>query len=315
VLVEFGFQPHTNRLQRRTGSEDLTHALLFQLSGVGIGNNTAAENENVSEIAIAQFFHHTREEGEVRAGQQRQPNGVDVFLERRLGDLLGSLMQTRVNDFETMVAQCTGDGLGATIMAVQARFGYNNSVGPLHKEETLRRSAFRATTRRIASHNGGVPNPRLRTPLARAVIPVVSGILFFGLLFLALWGAASLISRNPERITNLGDRIFRVGSVEAASDTVNSSGPVLYPDLRDPDGTRSIVLDHQGDDPALGWRVFYAYPADRDENCIATQVEGTSRFTDCEGRTLNVDELAAPTDVRPLVENRKTLYIDLRGDE
>jgi len=44
-------------------------------------------------------------------------------------------------------------------------------------------------------------------------------------------------------------------------------------------------------------------------------VEGTSRFTDCEGRTLNVDELAAPTDVRPLVENRKTLYIDLRGDE
>jgi hypothetical protein len=200
-------------------------------------------------------------------------------------------------------------------MAVQARFGYNNSVGPLHKEETLRRSAFRATTRGIASHNGGVPNPRLRTPLARAVVPVVSGILFFGLLFLALWGAASLISRNPERITNLGDRIFRVGSVQAASDTVNSSGPVLYPDLRDPDGTRSIVLDHQGDDPALGWRVFYAYPADRDETCIATQVQGTSTFTDCEGRSLNVDELAAPTDVRPLVENRKTLYIDLRGDE
>ncbi len=251
----------------------------------------------------------------MRTGQQRQPDGINVFLEGRLGNLLGSLVQTRVNDFETMVAQCTGDGLGATIMTVQARFGYNNSVGPLHKEETLRRSAFRATTRGIASHNGGVPNPRLRTPLARAVVPVVSGILFFGLLFLALWGAASLISRNPERITNLGDRIFRVGSVQAASDTVNSSGPVLYPDLRDPDGTRSIVLDHQGDDPALGWRVFYAYPADRDETCIATQVQGTSTFTDCEGRSLNVDELAAPTDVRPLVENRKTLYIDLRGDE
>lgn len=159
------------------------------------------------------------------------------------------------------------------------------------------------------------PRFRLRSPLARAVAPVATGIVFFGLLFLALWGAAALISRNPERITNLGDRIFEVGSVQRVAESVDSNGPILYPDLRDPDGTRSIVLDHEGNQPAVGWRVFYAWPADRDATCIAKQVEGTSTFTDCEGRTIDIEELARPSDVRPLVENRKTLYIDLRVND
>ena len=162
----------------------------------------------------------------------------------------------------------------------------------------------------------GVANPdtrfRLRSPLARAVVPVVAGIVFFGLLFLGLWGAAALISRHPERITNLGDQTFRVGQVDQVAASVNANGPILYPDLRDPNGKRSIVLDHQGNQPAVGWRVFYAWPADRTATCIAKQVEKTSAFTDCEGRKIDIEDLARPNDVRPLVENRKTLYIDLR---
>ena len=159
------------------------------------------------------------------------------------------------------------------------------------------------------------PRFRLRSPLARALAPVAAGVVFFALLFLALWGAASLISRNPERITNLGDNIFEVGSVQRVAESVDANGPMLYPDLRDPDGTRSIVLDHEGNQPAVGWRVFYAWPADRDATCIAKQVENSSTFTDCEGRTIDIENLARPTDVRPLVENRKTLYIDLRVND
>ena len=162
----------------------------------------------------------------------------------------------------------------------------------------------------------GVANPdtrfRLRSPLARAVVPVVAGIGFFGLLFLGLWGAAAVISRHPENITNLGDQTFRVGRVDQVSESVKNTGPILYPDLRDPDGKRSIVLDHQGNQPAVGWRVFYAFPADRDDSCIAKQVEKTSTFTDCDGRTVDIEQLARPNDVRPLVENKTTLYIDLR---
>jgi len=157
-----------------------------------------------------------------------------------------------------------------------------------------------------------VTKSRLRSPLARALVPVLAGIAFFGVLFVALWGAASLISRHPESITNLGDQTFRVGSVTQTAKSVTEDGPILYPDLRDPSGKRSIVIDHQGSDPTQGWRVFYAYPSDRDSSCLVSHVKKSREFTDCEGRTLDIESLALPTDVRPLVENRSTLYIDLR---
>jgi len=83
--------------------------------------------------------------------------------------------------------------------------------------------------------------------------------------------------------------------------------------LKSPDGLRSIVLNHEGSDPATGWQVYYAFPADRDASCLVTHVQGTSRFTDCDKRTLQVTQLMAPPEVRPIVENKKTLYIDLRG--
>ena len=144
-------------------------------------------------------------------------------------------------------------------------------------------------------------------------MPVVGGLLFFAVLFGITWLAAVWISSNGERVTNLGDRTFQVGSVERVAEQIRENGPILYPDLRDPQGTRSIVLDHTGEIAAVGWRVFYAYPADRDATCLAEQIEGTRRFVDCEGREVSVDDLARPPDARPLVENEKTLYIDLRG--
>jgi hypothetical protein len=46
-------------------------------------------------------------------------------------------VQTRVNDLETVVTECTGDGLGATIVAIQAGLGDNDAVRTLHKGRTL----------------------------------------------------------------------------------------------------------------------------------------------------------------------------------
>jgi hypothetical protein len=94
---------------------------------------------------------------------------------------------------------------------------------------------------------------------------------------------------------------------------VAADGPLLLPDLKSPDGVRSIVLDHTGPDPATGWQVYYGFPADRDASCLVTHVQGSRTFTDCEKRTIEVTQLMAPPEVRPIVENRKTLYIDLRG--
>lgn len=154
---------------------------------------------------------------------------------------------------------------------------------------------------------------RPSSPFARAVLPIAGGIVFFAALFGVTWLMATYVTNNTEVTTATGDRTFVVGEVADIAKSISESGPVLYPDLRDPLGKRSIVIDHNGTDVAKGWQVYYAYPADRTDKCLVTQIEKTRTFTDCEGRTLTVEQLMPPTDVRPIVENKSTLLIDLRG--
>jgi hypothetical protein len=154
---------------------------------------------------------------------------------------------------------------------------------------------------------------RPSSPFARAVLPIAGGIVFFAALFGVTWLMATYVTNNTEVTTATGDRTFVVGEVADIAKSISESGPVLYPDLRDPLGKRSIVIDHNGTDVAKGWQVYYAYPADRTDECLVTQIEKTRTFTDCEGRTLTVKQLMPPTDVRPIVENKSTLLIDLRG--
>lgn len=154
--------------------------------------------------------------------------------------------------------------------------------------------------------------PRLRTPLTRAVVPVVAGLVFFALLFGVTWLLAGVATDRRQTAPRSGDYTFEVGPVEAIADIIERDGPVLYPDLRDTDYQRSVVVDHVGDDPTRGWQVYYAYPADREPTCLVEHVVGTRQFTDCEGRTLEVEALHRPVDARPIVENRTNLLLDLR---
>ena len=162
-------------------------------------------------------------------------------------------------------------------------------------------------------HNGGMQKPRLRSPLARAVVPVLGGIAFLALFFAGLWLAATVINRRADNGSRLANKVFEVGKVTDIARAVAEGGPLLFPDLKSPDGVRSIVLDHTGNDPAKGWQVYYGYPADRGPDCLVTHVKDTRTYTDCNGRTLGVAELATPADVRPVVENKRDLSIDLRG--
>jgi len=59
--------------------------------------------------------------------------------------------------------------------------------------------------------------------------------------------------------------------------------------------------------------VYYGFPAGRDPSCLVEHVQGTRTFEDCDGNVIDVEKLALPPDVRPVVENRIRLYIDLRG--
>ena len=152
---------------------------------------------------------------------------------------------------------------------------------------------------------------RLRSPLARAVLPIVGGILFFAVLFGLTWLMAAFATDRTERQVVPGNRTFVVGQVTDVAKSIAKNGPILYPDLRDVNGKRSIVIEHNGTDPLKGWQVYYAYPADRSSDCLVSQIKQSHTFTDCDGRTLQVDQLQKPSDVTPIVEGQRTLLIDL----
>ena len=65
--------------------------------------------------------------------QKRQTDGVYIFLQGGFGDLFGGLVQTGLDDLESVIAKGAGDGFCPTIMAVEARLGNDYSIGPLHK--------------------------------------------------------------------------------------------------------------------------------------------------------------------------------------
>lgn len=154
---------------------------------------------------------------------------------------------------------------------------------------------------------------RLRSPLARAVLPIAGGLLFFAVLFGATWLMATFATERSERQVVQGARTFVVGQVTDVAESIAKSGPILYPDLRDASGKRSIVIEHYGTDPLKGWQVYYAYPADKSADCLVSQIKKSHMFTDCDGRTLQTDQLQRPSDVTPIVEAQTTLLIDLQG--
>lgn len=155
----------------------------------------------------------------------------------------------------------------------------------------------------------------LKTPFARATVPVVLGIGVIALMAGTLWMLAAYISDNPsnnsERITS---NEWTVGPVDSLAEIVAADGPLLFQEPGGDDTARSIVVDHQGEVASNGWRVYWAYPADRDARCPITQVRGDDTFIDCEGRTIAVEQLAPPdAAVFPRVDDGATLVIDFRG--
>ena len=155
---------------------------------------------------------------------------------------------------------------------------------------------------------------RLRSPFARAVVPVLGGIAVIALILLATWGIAAFISAGgAESTERLAPVTFRAGNVEARAETIESEGPLILPGLDTTSGERTLVVDHEGDDPTRGWRVYWAFPAGGDPSCAVEQVRGTREFVDCDGSRIDVTELAPAEGVRPIVEERRTLVLDLRG--
>lgn len=146
---------------------------------------------------------------------------------------------------------------------------------------------------------------------------MLGGIAVIGLIGLFLWGMAAWISQGGADATErIAPSELTVGPVESLAEEVAENGPLFFPELGTAIGTRSIVVDHTGAVAADGWRVYWAYPADREPTCVVEQVIGTRLFVDCDGREIDVAELSPPDEgVFPRVDGRETLVIDLRAAE
>ena len=146
---------------------------------------------------------------------------------------------------------------------------------------------------------------------------MLGGVVVLGFIALFLWGMAAWISRGGAEATErIAPSELTVGPVETLAEEVAENGPLFFPELGTAIGTRSIVVDHTGAVAADGWRVYWAYPADREPTCVVEQVVGTRLFVDCDGREIDVSDLSPPdAGVFPRVDGRETLVIDLRAAE
>src|SRR6266550_22037 len=104
---------------RRPGAEELADALTPECGHVVGGDDAAARDQDLVPPGLSEQLLHPREQRHVRPGENRQPDDVRVFLDRRLGDLLGRLVQAGVDHFHSSVAQSGGDDLGDAVVAVE----------------------------------------------------------------------------------------------------------------------------------------------------------------------------------------------------
>src|ERR1700676_5438173 len=109
------------------GKENFGDAGFFEGGDVGSGNDAADEDGDVLHAFFVEEFHELRAESVVGAGEDREADDVDVFLDGGGGDHLRCLAQAGVDHFHAGVAQGAGDDLGAAVVAVQSGLGNQHS--------------------------------------------------------------------------------------------------------------------------------------------------------------------------------------------
>jgi hypothetical protein len=158
--------------------------------------------------------------------------------------------------------------------------------------------------------------PRLRSPLARAVVPVLAGLAVIAALFGILWLIAVVVTRGAdEHNRRVGADVFEVGRVDRLADSVAKNGPILFPNLAGPAGQRPVGLDHERTTDFDGWRVFSLRPAGNGPDCLVSLDRATKELGDCNGQVYAVADLPPAERVEIVIDRDGTLTLDLQpGD-
>ena len=131
----------------------------FSTGMSAVGDDPAAEDEDVGPPARGELLDHAWEEREVRTGEKGEAHRIGVLLHHGLGDLLGRLVQTGVDDLETCVAERPRDDLRTPIVSVEAGLGDDDPIAAIHKTGTIGRCpppAPNPATGRLARRPGKV---------------------------------------------------------------------------------------------------------------------------------------------------------------
>ena len=129
-------------LHGSAGREDLGNSQLLQLRDVVTRDRAADDEDHVLGVLLLEQLGDPRHERHVRAGENRQADRVRVLLQHRLDDLLGCLVEARVDDLHARVAQRAGNDLRPAIVPVEPGFGHHHSDLPAgHRRGVYARSA------------------------------------------------------------------------------------------------------------------------------------------------------------------------------
>jgi ribonuclease BN (tRNA processing enzyme) len=119
------------------GREDLCDAPLLERGDVVLWDRPSYDHEDVLHPILTQAVQDLRDEGHVGAGEDGDADGVGVLLNCSLDDLLGRLVQTRVNDLHPGVAEGAGDDLRPPVVPVEPRLGDDDADLPRHVRQYM----------------------------------------------------------------------------------------------------------------------------------------------------------------------------------
>src|SRR5437773_1731997 len=122
-------QPLHDVQEWRAWREDLLHPTLLERRDVVVGDDAAAEDDDVGRLATLELVDDGREQRHVRARVDRKPDDLRVLLQSRVDHHLGRLPQACVDHLVACVAQRASDDLHAAIVAVEPHLGDDDPDG------------------------------------------------------------------------------------------------------------------------------------------------------------------------------------------
>ena len=108
---------------RCTRSEDRGNAGRFEIGHVLRWHDPSHDDRDIAS-ARPQRFHDERGQGHVSSRQHRETDHIDVFVDGRGRNCVGSLEQTGVDHFETGIAQQTSNDLHTAVVSIEAHLGH-----------------------------------------------------------------------------------------------------------------------------------------------------------------------------------------------